>query len=242
MARPWYKRLGKLGVVQQGAGHALAGYIWLVDRTVRKQVTDLNGSQQMAGDDLPAIFVFWHGEHFMTGCMAPKAWNMHVMISRSSDGTMNAIAVEKLGINVVRGAGNRKASARDKGGARAFLQFARLLQDGKSVSMTADIPKVAREVSPGLVRLARKTGRPVVPVCYVTQPKLVAKSWDRASLPLPFTKAGVGFGAPIHIADDGSDETPWCALIKDRLDELAAHGYASIGGRSAFARGTPAHG
>lgn len=230
---PWYKRLSRNRLWQSIAGNALAGYLWVVDRTARKQDSSLRPSEQQVADDLPAIFTFWHGEHFMTAMAVQPAWNMHVMISRSSDGTINAIAAEKLGLKVVRGAGDTKGKGHSKGGVRAFREFVRLLEEGASVAMTADIPKIARQVSPGLVRLARKSGRPIIPCAYVSHPHVTLSSWDRASLNLPFTKAGIGTGAPISI-DEGHDDDFWCALIKERLDAITAHSYALCGGTSPF--------
>lgn len=234
MSAPWYKRLGRNAFVQRVAGNALAGYIWLVDRTTRKIATDEIDRSALV-EHLPAIFTFWHGEHFMIAPAAPPDWNMHVMISRSADGTINAIAAEKLGIRTIRGAGDPKKRGKQKGGARAFLQFVRLLGDGKSVAMTADVPKVARQVSPGLIKLARKTGRPIIPVVYLTSPRITLPSWDRAAVALPFTKGAVGAGQPIYVDDNEPDDAAWCLLVKEHLNTLEARGYAKIGGTSAFA-------
>ena len=233
---PWYKQIGRNRSVQWLAGNALAGWLWLVDRTTRKIDTDLGYERDDLIDHLPAIFTFWHGEHFMIALAAPATWNIHVMISRSADGTMNAIAAEKLGIKTVRGAGDPKKRGKQKGGARAFLQFVSLLAQGGSVSLTADVPKVARKVSPGLIKLARKTGRPIVPAMYLTHPRITLDSWDRASIALPFTRGAVGTSAPIYVSEDEPDDAYWCALVKDRLDALEAHSYGLIGGQSAFAR------
>lgn len=231
---PWYKHLSRNHLWQSIAGNALAGYLWLVDRTARKHDSSLRSVDQEIRNDLPAIFTFWHGEHFMTAMAVEPVWNMHVMISRSSDGTINAIAAEKLGLKTVRGAGDTKGKGHSKGGMRAFREFTRLLEDGASVAMTADVPKIARQVSPGLVRLARKSGRPIIPCAYVTHPHVTLSSWDRASLNLPFAKAGIGTGAPILIDDNEDNDARWCALIKERLDEITARSYELCGGTSPF--------
>jgi lysophospholipid acyltransferase (LPLAT)-like uncharacterized protein len=235
MSAPWYKRLGRNRAIQSVAGNALAGYLWLVDRTARKVDTDLDHEREDLSDHLPAIFTFWHGEHFMIALASPEDWNMHVMISRSADGTMNAIAAEKLGIKTIRGAGDPKKRGNQKGGARAFLQFVKVLSEGNSVSLTADVPKVAREVSPGLIKLARKTGRPIVPAFYLTSPRITLSSWDRASVALPFTKGAIGTTTPIYVSDDEPDDAYWCAIVKKRLHALETHSYAQIGGKPAFA-------
>lgn len=240
MSIPWYKRLSRNHVWQSIAGNSLAGYLWVVDRTARKQDSSLRAHGHQVSHDLPAIFTFWHGEHFMTAMAVQPAWNMHVMISRSSDGTINAIAAEKLGLKTIRGAGDTKGKGHSKGGMRAFREFVRLLEEGASVAMTADVPKIARQVSPGLVKLARKSGRPIIPCAYVTHPHITLSSWDRASLNLPFSKAGIGTGEPIMIDEKDEDDAKWCALIKERLDGITAHSYALCGGTSPFPLSAPA--
>ncbi|MEM1284587.1 MAG: lysophospholipid acyltransferase family protein [Pseudomonadota bacterium] len=232
MSDPWHKRLGRHPAILSLVGRGLAGYVWLVDKTARKVDSTEAGAQ--VEPHLPAIFTFWHGEHFMTAMGVKPSWNMHVMISRSADGTINAVAAEALGIKTIRGAGDPKRRKADKGGARAFLQFARLLGDGASVAMTADVPKVARQVSPGLIRLAQRTGRPIIPGAYVTHPRVTLSSWDRASVHLPFTRAAIGTGEAIYVDSESRDEADWCALVKERLDAITARSYALIGSTPAF--------
>lgn len=236
MAASFIKKIGRNSAVQHAAGSALAGYIKLLHATTRKVNVDTFESRAAIERHLPAIFTFWHGEHFLVGMAAPSSWNLHAMISRSADGTINAIAVEKLGVTPVRGAGDPKKRGKAKGGARAFLAFMDVLEAGGSVGLTADVPKVARQVSPGLIRLAKKSGRPLIPTSYVTHPRITAKSWDRASIGLPFTRAGIGVGEPFYIDQaDEREESELCAILHDRLEALERQCYAAIGGRSAFA-------
>ncbi|MFK7791820.1 MAG: lysophospholipid acyltransferase family protein [Devosiaceae bacterium] len=233
MAPVWIKRLSRNSFVQTIAGNTLAGYMQLVHKTARVTETDIGARRAALHSDLPAIFTFWHGEHFLVALAAPNTWDLHAMISRSADGTLNAIAANRLGVTVVRGAGDPKRSGKQKGGARAFLQSLRVLETGGSLGLTADVPKVARTVSPGLIKLAKKSGRPIVPVSYVTHPRITLSSWDKASVALPFTKAAIGVSEPLYF-DDADNEDDACALLKDRLDTLEQHSYAAIGGQSAF--------
>lgn len=238
MSTPWYKRLSRHPLLQSIAGNALASYVRFVHLTARKFDSTITPNALPRDEDIPAIFTFWHGEHFMIAMSTRPAWKVHAMISRSADGTINAIAAEKLGITAVRGAGDTKSKGNSKGGMQAFRVFLRLLRSGASVSLTADVPKIAREVSPGLVKLAQMSGRPIIPYAYVTHPHITTSSWDRASINLPFSKAGLGFAEPIYI-DDSHDDAYWCALIKERLDEITARSYELCGGTSPFPLNAP---
>ena len=56
---------------------------------------------------MPAIFAFWHGQHFMTPFIKTKdSHRAKVLISRHRDGEFNAIAAERLGIGTIRGSGD----------------------------------------------------------------------------------------------------------------------------------------
>lgn len=235
MAAPWYKRLSRLSWVQRFAGSALAGYVRLVHATSRPRRTDLAEAGSRPEDHLPAILTFWHGEHFMIAMASRPEWRPHAMVSRSDDGTINAIALEKLGVTAVRGAGETKRGAlgkgHAKGGMTAFRVFTRLLAEGASVAMTAEVPKNYRQVSPGLVRLARTTGRPIIPIAYVTHPRITLPSWDHAALNLPFTRAAYGAHQPIYVDDSLPGDEDWCALVKARLNAITEHCYAACGRR-----------
>jgi lysophospholipid acyltransferase (LPLAT)-like uncharacterized protein len=64
----------------------------------------------------------------------------------------------------------------------------------------------ARVAKPGLVFAARETGRPIVPIAWATDRAHVFGSWDRTVLPLPRSRIVIGWGAPLPLPEDGSDE------------------------------------
>jgi lysophospholipid acyltransferase (LPLAT)-like uncharacterized protein len=97
--------------------------------------------------------------------------------------------------------------------------------------MTADVPKVARLAGLGIVTLGRISGRPIVPIAVVTSRRIDFKSWDRASLGLPFGRGAIVIGAPIHVAadaDEAAQETARLA-VQDGLDAAHARAYALVG-------------
>ena len=95
--------------------------------------------------EMPAIFVFWHGQHFMTPFVKTKEWHRaKVLISRHRDGEFNAIAAERLGIGTIRGSGDHGGAFHRKGGVGAFREMVQALEDNWNVATTADVPKRAR--------------------------------------------------------------------------------------------------
>lgn len=233
MSTPWYKKVARNVAVQSALGSALAGYVKLTHATCRSVRADLSSSD--IKEHLPIIITFWHGEHFMIPTVAELSWKPHAMVSKSADGTINAIALEKLGTKVVRGAGETKSGrfgkGHAKGGMAAFRTFNRLLGEGASVGLTADVPKVGRRVSRGIVKLARVSKRPIVPVAYVTTPHITLPSWDKASLNLPFTRGAFGVDDPIYVTEDDQDDETICREIAHRLDVINAHCFKIAGHR-----------
>ena len=119
---------------------------------------------------------------------------------------------------------HRAAPSRHRGGprlGRARTQHARegrhrclrgpccgALEGGAIVGLTADIPKIARVCGQGIVTLAQLSGRPIVPVAIVTSRRIDFRSWDRASLGLPFGRSAVVIGEPIFVAAEARRRGP----------------------------------
>ena len=79
---------------------------------------------------MPAILVFWHGQHFMTPFIKTKeSHRAKVLISRHRDGEFNAIAAERLGIGTIRGSGDHGSAFHRKGGVGAFREMVQALAD-----------------------------------------------------------------------------------------------------------------
>ena len=120
---------------------------------------------------LPAIFAFWHGQHFLTPFIKTKeSHKAKVLISLHRDGEFNAIAAERLGIGTIRGSGDHGSAFHRKGGVGAFKEMVRALDDNYNVALTADVPKRSRVVGLGIIMLARESGRPIMPFAMATQP------------------------------------------------------------------------
>jgi lysophospholipid acyltransferase (LPLAT)-like uncharacterized protein len=181
---------------------------------------------------MPAIFAFWHGQHFMTPFVRIKdSYRAKVLISRHRDGEYNAIAAERLGIGAIRGSGDHGAAFHRKGGVGAFKEMVRALQDNYNVALTADVPKRARVAGLGIIMLARESGRPIMPFAMVTSHFIRLKNWDRTTINLPF-----GRGALVGIKEINVPPDADTAMMEElRLDleatlnEATRRAYAMVG-------------
>ncbi len=84
-----------------------------------------------------------------------------MLVSRHRDGEINAIAAERLGIGTIRGSGNHGSGFVHKGGVAAFQAMLDALNEGYSVALSADVPKVSRVAGLGIIKLAQMSGRPI---------------------------------------------------------------------------------
>lgn len=201
------KKLGSSPFVQNVVGTALAHYLLAVRKTSSFKVDPPDFYEKVL-PDLPVIVAMWHGQHFMMPFARPDGWNVSVMISKSADGEINAIAARRLGLGLIRASGAQKAhQVKKRGGMRGFIEAMRTLKEGNSVALTADVPKgPARVAGLGIVQLAKHSGRPIVPVAIATSGHIDLNSWDKASVNLPFSRAAVAGGEMIHIGREDDDE------------------------------------
>lgn len=222
----------KTRVAQETLGRLLAGYLRLVQRTNRI-VFEPADIYDHVRPDLPLIFAMWHGQHIMIPFARPDWMPACSLVSRHGDGGFNAVALRELGIGAIRGSGALGKKIREKGGAAAFLAMVRRLAAGDTMVLTADVPKRARIVGPGIIALARASGRPIRAVAVVTSRRIDFNSWDRASIGLPFGRCAIVVGEPILVARDADEATQEAArlAVQASLDDVHARGYALVGSR-----------
>ncbi|MEM8701669.1 MAG: lysophospholipid acyltransferase family protein [Pseudomonadota bacterium] len=226
------KRLGRHPWVLATVGSAMAAYLKLVYHTNRF-VIEPEGVHDETEKQLPVIVAMWHGQHFMVPFAKPRHWPAKVMISRSADGEVNAIAASKFGLGLIRASGGRNArQIKKRGGMRGFIEAVRSLKDGYSIAMTADVPKgPSRKAGDGIVQLAKHSGRPILPVAVATSRSIELDSWDKASINLPFGRGSIAVGeliwVPAEADDDGLEA---CRLeVENGLNAATRHAYDLVG-------------
>jgi hypothetical protein len=181
---------------------------------------------------MPAIFAFWHGQHFLTPFIKTK--DIHrakVLISRHRDGEFNAIAAERLGIGTIRGSGDHGSAFHRKGGVGAFKEMVRALEQGYNVALTADVPKRSRIAGLGIIMLARESGRPIMPFAMVTSRYWRLKNWDRTTINLPFGRGALVGGEVIMVPPDAGAEAMegLRARLEATLNDATDRAYARLG-------------
>ena len=217
--------------VQRAVGLLAAEYLRLVWLT-NKFSFDPPDVYEIVEPEMPAIFAFWHGQHFMTPFIKTKeSHRAKVLISRHRDGEFNAIVAERLGVETVRGSGDHGSAFNRKGGVGAFKEMVRVLDDNTNMALTADVPKKSRIAGLGIIMLARESGRPIMPFAMATSRFIRLKNWDRTTINLPFGRGALVGGEVINVpadADSGAMETLRLQL-EATLNDVTRRAYAQVG-------------
>jgi lysophospholipid acyltransferase (LPLAT)-like uncharacterized protein len=226
------RRLARAPWVQKTIGILAAEYLRFVNLTSRT-VTVPGDIYERAGPDLPVIVAMWHGQHFMAPFIKRAGHKGKTLISRHRDGEMNAVAAEWLGIETIRGSGDHGNGFHRKGGVSAYFQMLEALSEGYNVALTADVPKVSRVAGPGIIRLARDSGRAIYPIALASSRRKVLDNWDRSTVNLPFSLIAGVVGDPIRVgADATADDLETARLaLEAALNEATDRAYAIADGK-----------
>lgn len=220
------RRLARAPWVQKTVGVLAAEYLRFVHLTssLKTEPADI---YERAGPDLPIILAMWHGQHFMAPFIKKDGYRAKTLISRHRDGEMNAIAAEWLGVETIRGSGDHGGEFHRKGGVGAYRQMLQALEEGYNVALTADVPKISRVAGPGIVRLARDSGRPIYPVAIASSRRVQLNNWDRSTVNLPFSRMAGVVGDPVRVAAGADNDALEAArqAVEASLNAATARAY-----------------
>ena len=159
----------------------------------------------------PVILSLWH-EDFLSCVYFYRYNNIAANTSLSKDGDILTKILDSLGYKAIRGSSSR-------GGARVILEAIKKIKEGVTVALAVDGPKgPVREIKPGIIKIAQKTGAPIVAMNWAYNNTIRLNSWDKTRIPLPFSKSVVHIGKPLSIDPKISIEEG-CKLLKSYMFE-----------------------
>jgi lysophospholipid acyltransferase (LPLAT)-like uncharacterized protein len=203
--------------------------MWLVMRTSKQLHSDLPILWGALDRGEKVLGTVWHQDGFL-GPLLGEGREVVVMVSRSDYGNVMAEVLRRLSYIPVRGgSGNR--------GMEALSEIIEYINTGKSVicGIAADGSRgPAQKAQIGTVLMAKATGVPIYPVRLWAKRKLVAPSWDRMTIPLPFNQLVFLVGDLIHVPPDADREAleSYRAKLEDQLNKLVERS------KNCFLRGT----
>jgi len=167
------------------------GLVWGLGRSLRvswHHESRLCDAREASGGK-GVIYAFWH-QRLLPLCFTHRKQGINVLVSTHKDGEIIARVISNLGFGTVRGSSTRR-------GLKAFFEMVSDERQHFDLAVTPDGPKGPSKVlKPGLLLLARRTGRPVVPLANAVWPRIELRSWDRFHLPWPGARCSVVLGEP----------------------------------------------
>jgi lysophospholipid acyltransferase (LPLAT)-like uncharacterized protein len=136
---------------------------------------------------------------------------------------------------VIDGSGMNFKQREGTGGVAAYRAMSRSLGAGRSLYMTADIPPIpGRNVSRGVILLARRSGRPLVPIATAASRRTVLeRSWDKFQVTHPFSRLGIAAGEPFWVDKASGSDDEVAEAFGKRLDATLARAFAVADGAEA---------
>lgn len=194
--------------------HRYGTLLYYVIRFIEKTMKITEIYPENFNKDENFILTFWHNKLVMTLFVAGFIKRRVGLASPSKDGELISVPLERYGTEMVRG-----SSGKDS--VKGLLLLIKKIKEGGSVGTPVDGPKgPIYEVKSGMLYLAQKSGKPIVPMGVAYSDKWVfKKAWDKFQLPKPFSKAVAVFGEQYYI-DADADLALEALVLKDKIDAL----------------------
>ena len=161
------------------------------------------------------VIACWHEE------LLPLLWHgrgigMGVVVSGSRDGEYAAQLAESFGYRPLRGSSSR-------GGARVLREAVQALQSGVSVTFTPDGPRGPRQVfKPGAALAAQQASVPLLTIRATSANAWRLRSWDRFTIPRPWSRVRFSYGEPIEVGPGDSGVSEAAREAQRALNQMGA--------------------
>jgi hypothetical protein len=138
------------------------------------------------------LYCVWH-DSVVVPAFSGKHHNTSALTSRHADGSFVARVLSRMGIKPIRGSTNRLSPT-------AYRELVEAMGTGHVV-ITPDGPRgPARRMSLGIVQLASRTGRRIVPTAYHAERCWTFPgSWTTLVVPHPYSRVLLVAGRPLFV-------------------------------------------
>lgn len=162
------------------------------------------------------LVAFWHNRLALIPFMSPSNTEVNILHSGHRDGNIIKNIMHCFGFKTISGSSN-------KDGFKALRQILNKVKENKVIAIVPDGPRgPIYQINGNIIKIAAKTGVPVIPVSYSCTRKKVFNSWDKFILPLPFNNITFFFGDPMKIKNGCTEHEIEKAKLdlKKSLDEI----------------------
>jgi len=209
-----WRRIFTLPLVQWVA----AGLMWVAVKFVH-----LTARIEYRGDAVfrryvgrPIIFSFWHGRTMMLSSVASHyGFRGYAVFSRHRDGRLISKLFRMFGLRGIYGSTGRR------GAVQALREGVRVLSSGRMLGISPDGPMGPfMRLHDGVLHFAKKTGVPIVPVCFSCSRPWTQNRWDRYMVATPFSKIIIEALPVFRIGPNDDIEEARQKLEKIMIDQV----------------------
>jgi len=199
----WWRR--SLDAIGAPIAVALIKAMWA---TYRFSVRGEEDVERLVAEGRPLIITCWHDSLFVMAWYSVRLGRIGArvtyLVSPSRDGEFASRVLRVVGARVVRGSATRS-------GVKALYGLYRAIgRDNASPVVLPDGPQgPPHHCKPGPVLLAKLSGAHILPMGCAAGRSLRLRTWDRAVIPLPFTRVVVELGksytVPSELGAEGQE-------------------------------------
>ncbi len=178
------------------------------------------------------MFVLWHQDLILlAGGVRGQGMRLAALVSRSGDGALVAVHMQRRGVRTIRGSSHR-------GGANAAKEMIQAAREGHHPLIAIDGPKgPSKQTRTGPLEIARLANLPIVPIAARATHELRLPTWDRIRVPRPRAHVAIVFGQPLWPVT--AEQLPHELELRRKtlaiaLNELSAQAADHVGQRDRY--------
>ena len=208
------KKIIKNFIVQKILAILTVFYIIIVKLTSKIIIENDDYPNQYWKNQKPFILAFWHSQLMMVSFSWTYEKKLNVLASGHSDGRFGALVGNFFKLNNIQTSEKRKKIS--------LRVIFKLLKDNQYIAITPDGPRGPKEnVSEGIIKIAKSTNIPIIPIGFWSSRNLKLKSWDTFLVTLPFSKCSFVWGESLEIPNDLNDDEiiNFQNILKNRINK-----------------------
>ena len=208
------KKLLKHFIVQQLLAFIAFIYIVFVKITSNIKYENIDSPKKYWQNKKPFILAFWHGQLMTFSYTWKINKKLNILASSHSDGRFGASIAKYFKLNNI--------PISSDGNNLSLRPIFKILNSNNYIAITPDGPRGPKEkVSEGIIKIAKISKVPIIPVGFGSSKNFCLKSWDSFLITLPFSKCRIVWGDSITIPENLEDKEieKYKKLIEEKINE-----------------------
>ena len=173
-------------------------YIKFVGLTSVISQKNIESPEKFWEGNKPFILAFWHSNLMMISYCWKSNKKINILASGHSDGRFGAIVGKYFKLNNIPTSSSYKAIS--------LKPIFKMLNSSCYIGITPDGPRGPnKKVSEGIIKIARTSQVPIIPVGFASSKNRKLKSWDSFLITKPFSRCAFVWGDSITIPKNCSN-------------------------------------